>query len=110
MQVSTNLPFEDMPRVTAPGAMREGPVARAIESQTAKLPSDLFLWAAGGAIALSLITQLRQPKRARFFNMPTRGGQLGLFFGQWVPTLLLFGVYNKIVKVAGGSDSVTAAR
>ena len=28
-------------------------------------------------------------------------GQIGLFFGQWVPTQLLFGLYNKIVKVAG---------
>ena len=29
----------------------EGTVARTIEQQTAKLPSDIFLWAAGGAIA-----------------------------------------------------------
>ena len=29
----------------------EGMVARAIEQQTARLPSDLFLWAAGGSIA-----------------------------------------------------------
>ena len=33
---------------------QEGPVARAIEEQTAKLPSDLFLWAAFGSIAISL--------------------------------------------------------
>ncbi len=32
----------------------EGPVARAIEQQTARLPSDTWLWAAGGSIALSL--------------------------------------------------------
>ena len=36
---------------------REGPVARSIEQQTAKLPSDLFLWAAIGSIATSLIFQ-----------------------------------------------------
>jgi hypothetical protein len=24
-----------------------------------------------------------------------------LFVGQWVPTVLLLGIYNKIVKVAG---------
>ena len=29
---------------------REGKVARAIESQTAKLPSDVFMWAAGAAM------------------------------------------------------------
>ena len=32
---------------------KEGPVAKAIESQTAKLPSDLFLWASVGAMATS---------------------------------------------------------
>jgi hypothetical protein len=30
----------------------EGPVATAIEEQTAKLPSDLFLWAAIGSMAV----------------------------------------------------------
>jgi len=30
----------------------EGEVARKIEDQTAKLPSDLFLWAALGALSL----------------------------------------------------------
>lgn len=68
---------------------REGKVAREIEEQTAKLPSDLFLWAAGGAIAASLLLKL------------TRKDHLALFVGQWVPSFLLLGVYNKIVKVSG---------
>ena len=68
---------------------REGPVARNIERQTAKLPSDFFLWGAVGAIGLSLVMQST--------NRPHRA----LFVGQWAPTLLLLGVYNKIVKVAG---------
>ena len=68
---------------------REGPVARNIERQTAKLPSDFFLWGALGAMGLSLAMQgTGRPHRAQFI-------------GQWVPTLLLLGVYNKIVKVAG---------
>lgn len=67
----------------------EGPVARTIEQQTAKLPSDLFLWAALGSMAASLVLQTMN-KRER-----------SLFFGQWVPTLLIFGLYNKLVKVAG---------
>lgn len=68
---------------------REGPVARNIEMQTAKLPSDFFLWAALGAMTTSLVLQgSNHPHRAQFV-------------GQWVPTLLLLGVYNKIVKVAG---------
>jgi hypothetical protein len=37
--------------MTNPTEHREGPVARAIEKQTAKLPSDAFLWAAGASIA-----------------------------------------------------------
>lgn len=67
----------------------EGSVAKSIEQQTAKLPSDVYLWAAGGAIAASAVLQLlRKPKAS-------------LFLGQWVSPFLLLGVYNKIVKVAG---------
>ena len=68
---------------------REGPVARTIEEQTAKFPSDIFLWAALGAMAVSLTLQLSNAKHR------------SLFIGQWAPSLLLFGIYNKIVKVAG---------
>jgi hypothetical protein len=67
----------------------EGPVARTIEEQTAKFPSDIFLWAALGAMAVSLTLQLTDAKHK------------SLFIGQWAPSLLLFGIYNKIVKVAG---------
>ena len=67
----------------------EGSVARTIEQQTAKLPSDVFLWGAVGAIGASAIFQLMGKKHA------------SLFVGDWVAPLLLFGVYNKIVKVAG---------
>ncbi len=88
-----------------PLSQREGKVARTIEKQTAKLPSDTFLWAALGAMAASVVVQLLQPKRS-LKNLPTRQGQLSLFVGQWVPTLLLLGIYNKIVKVAG-SDRTT---
>ncbi len=68
---------------------KEGPVARTIEQQTAKLPSDLFLWLAGASIAGSLTLKLfRQDHHA-------------LFVGQWAPTFLLLGLYNKLVKIAG---------
>ena len=67
----------------------EGTVAKTIEQQTAKLPSDVYLWAAGGAIATSAILQLTGKPKA------------SLFVGQWVSPFLLLGVYNKIVKVAG---------
>ena len=39
------------------GDHTEGVVARTIEEQTAKLPSDLFLWAAGASIVGSLALQ-----------------------------------------------------
>lgn len=69
----------------------EGRVAQAIENQTAKLPSDTFLWAAGASIVASLALQVIGRKDA------------STFVGQWVPTLLILGLYNKLVKV-GGSD------
>ena len=67
----------------------EGKVARTIEKETAKLPSDLFLWAAVGAMGVSACLHLTgQEDKSRFI-------------GQWVAPFLLFGVYNKLVKVAG---------
>jgi hypothetical protein len=76
---------------------REGAVARTIEQQTAKLPSDLFLWAAGGSIVGSLLLQCMGRKEE------------SLFVGHWAPTFLILGLYNKLVKVAG-SDSTESRR
>ena len=73
----------------------EGMVAKTIEQQTAKLPSDLFLWGAVGGMAVSAALELTGHK------------DKSRFFGQWVAPLLLFGVYNKLVKVAG-SDKTEA--
>lgn len=67
----------------------EGTVAKVIEQQTAKLPSDLFLWAAGASIVGSLYLHSMDRKHD------------ALFVGQWAPTFLILGLYNKIVKVAG---------
>jgi hypothetical protein len=67
----------------------EGKVALAIEQQTARLPSDLFLWAAFASIGGSLILQMSGKKDE------------SLFVGQWAPTFLALGLYNKLVKVAG---------
>jgi hypothetical protein len=68
---------------------KEGKVATAIEEQTAKIPSDVFLWAALGSMAVSLGLQL--------FGQKHRS----LFIGQWAPSFLLLGIYNKIVKLEG---------
>jgi hypothetical protein len=67
----------------------EGVLAKAIEEQTSKLPSDVFLWAAVGSIATSLT-----------LRMMGKSNQ-SLFVGQWAPTFLILGLYNKLVKVQG---------
>jgi hypothetical protein len=67
----------------------EGPLARMIEKQTSKIPSDVFLWAGLGSIAASLIV--------RMFGKKVSGN----FVATWVPTILLLGVYNKLVKIGG---------
>ena len=67
----------------------EGEIARGIERQTAKLPSDTFMWAAIGAMGVSAALQVSGKK------------QVSNFIGEWVPTLLIFGLYNKMVKLLG---------
>jgi hypothetical protein len=68
---------------------REGPVARNIEKQTAKLPSDVFLWASVASMGTSLALKMMGRRHD------------ALFVGQWAAPFLLLGIYNKIVKVAG---------
>lgn len=82
-------------------AHKEGPVARAIEEQTAKLPSDIFLWAAGAAIVVSLGYQIVGSRRGFLDTFRPARAPASTFVGMWVPTILLLGIYNKIVKVAG---------
>lgn len=67
----------------------EGKVTTAIERQTAKVPSDLFLLAAGGSIAASLTLKIMGREKD------------ALFVGQWAPAFLLLGIYNKMVKLFG---------
>jgi hypothetical protein len=67
----------------------EGRVAKAIEEQTAKLPSDAFLWTAVGVMTASATLQMMGRQ------------QVSLFIGQWAPTLLILGLYNKLVKQLG---------
>jgi hypothetical protein len=67
----------------------EGGLARPIEKVTRQLPSDTFLWLAGGSILLSLGCKLAGKHHD------------ALFFGQWAPTFLLLGNYNKMVKLFG---------
>ncbi len=67
----------------------EGPVARAIEEYTARIPSDVYLWAAGASILGSMALKVSGSRHN------------ALFVGQWVAPFLVLGLYNKLVKVAG---------
>jgi hypothetical protein len=71
---------------------REGPVARTLEEQTSKLPSDVWLWASIASMVASFGLQLSGNKKTKAVSN---------FIGQWAPTLLILGLYNKLVKVAG---------
>lgn len=68
---------------------KEGPVASMIEQQTAKIPSDIYLWAAVGSIVASMTLKIMGKDKT------------ALFVGQWAPTFLILGNYNKIVKTQG---------
>jgi hypothetical protein len=67
----------------------EDEFTKSIEKYTASLPSSAFLGIALGAIGLSLLCQV------------TGKGKWGNFIAQWVPTWLIIGLYNKIVKQQG---------
>jgi hypothetical protein len=71
------------------GEPREDRLTQSVEGYTAALPSSAYLGVALGAMGLSLVLQLRGD------------GKWGNFIGQWVPTWLLIGLYNKLVKLEG---------
>lgn len=72
--------------------IKEGELTKKIEKQTAKIPSTFFLSAAGATVALALGLAVTHKK------------QWATFVGQWVPTILLLGIYNKIVKTQGSDQ------
>jgi hypothetical protein len=67
----------------------EGALTTLIERQTAKLPSSFWLTLGIGAMIGSWLMLM--------------GGRRNIanFVGQWVPTLLIIGLYNKLVKLGG---------
>ena len=84
-----NSTFIEEPRTSPSTEHREGTIARSIEQQTAKMPSDWWLWAAVGSMAGSLVLKL------------TGSDRTANFVGQWAPTFLILGLYNKMVKLHG---------
>ena len=65
---------------------REGKLTSNVEQQTAKAPSMLWLGLAVGAMATSAAL------------VATGRKQIGNFIGQWAPSILVIGLYNKLVK------------
>lgn len=69
--------------------IKEDEVTKNIEKYTAAIPSSAYLAVAMGAVGLSLLAQL------------SGRGKWGNFIAQWVPTWLILGLYNKVVKTEG---------
>ena len=60
-----------------------------LETYTAEIPSSAYLGIAVGAMMASLLLQI------------TGQGKWGNFIAQWVPTWLIIGLYNKMIKLEG---------
>jgi hypothetical protein len=67
----------------------EGKTTTMVEAQTSKAPSMMWLGLAVASMAASAALVLSGRK------------QLGNFIGQWAPSILIMGVYNKIAKEVG---------
>lgn len=59
-----------------------------------KLPSSVYLVAMLGSVAASLVFYMAKKKDA------------SLFVGLWAPTLLQFGIYNKLLRISRGTAQV----
>lgn len=74
---------------------QEGDLTKAIERQTSKVPSGVYLALAIGAMAISA-----------GIAASSRRKDMANFVGMWAPSILMLGLYNKFVKTQGsGSHS-----
>lgn len=73
----------------APGQHEEGELTKRIEHFTSQVPSGLYLSLAVASIGASAGLYLAGRK------------QSAVFVGHWAPTILLLGLYNKLVKRLG---------
>lgn len=72
-----------------PGQHEEGELTKRIEHFTSQVPSGAYLSLAIGSIGLSALLYLNGRKTD------------ASFVGHWVPTILMLGIYNKMVKQHG---------
>ena len=77
--------LKDSGKTTTP--MREADMTKAVTKPMAKIPASYFLAAAGGVFVLSLGMALTS-RRKDWANL----------VGNWVPSLILLGIYNKNAK------------
>ncbi len=77
-------------KMEADTVAREGGLTKAVESYTAQVPSLVYLGLAVGSMVVSA-------SLAGFSQRKT----IANFIGLWVPTIMLVGIYNKLVKLEG---------
>jgi hypothetical protein len=87
MKEATNTPNRQNPP-------REGQTTAAVERVTANLPSITWLWLAGGSLLLSAALAMTRHRK-----------DAANFVGLWVPSFLLLGIYNKLVKQHGSDKA-----
>jgi hypothetical protein len=75
----------------------EGRLTAAIDKQTARVPSTVFLGLAIGSMAISAGLAFYSRKK-----------EYANFVGLWAPSFLLIGIYNKLVKELGSDQSERA--
>jgi hypothetical protein len=66
-----------------------GKISGTAQTPASKLPTDVFMWAAGASVAGSLA-----------FKIAGRQHD-ALFVGQWAPTFLLLGIISKLARNFG---------
>lgn len=67
----------------------EGKGTVAVEKQTSKIPSIVYLAAGLGALVAAACLMRRDKKHS------------ALLIGQWAAPILIMGLYNKVVKTEG---------
>ncbi len=72
-----------------PGQHEEGEFTKRVEHFTSLVPSGIYLSAAMGSAGLAALMYLSGRKTA------------AIFVGHWAPTILMMGMYNKMVKLHG---------
>lgn len=97
-QMSQNPSFDVSTQgMTQAAGKKEGRTTALIERQTSRLPSLAYLGLAVGSIVLSASLAASAKPYRRFGS--SRRLEFANFVGQWAPTLLVIGVYNKLVKI-----------